>query len=77
MSETLYLGLFILIIGVFAVAFPRNREYLTRLINTEIAAFGLLLVFLSLSETIALVTFVAVNGISTFIFVRIIERRQG
>ncbi len=76
MNSEFYLGIVLILIGVCAVAFPRDRRYLTRLINLEISAFGLLLVLLSLNETIALVTFIAVNGISTFIFVRIIERRQ-
>ena len=68
------LGFLLLFIGVFAVAFPRDRRYLTRLIHIEIPAFGLFLVMLALDETIALVTFVAVNGVSAFVLMRVLER---
>ena len=44
MSPEFFAGLILLIIGTWVSAFPRDREYLTRLINLEIPAFGLLLV---------------------------------
>jgi energy-converting hydrogenase A subunit E len=75
MNPEFILGLAVLLIGVFAVAFPRDRTYLTRLINLEIPAFGLLLIMLSFDEMLALLTFIAVTGISTFVLVRILERR--
>jgi len=68
------LGFFLLFIGVCATAFPRDRRYLTRLIHVEMPAFGLLLIMLALDETVALATFVAVNAISVFVFMRVIER---
>ncbi|KQC03399.1 MAG: NiFe hydrogenase [Methanoculleus sp. SDB] len=75
MNAEFILGIALLAIGVLAVAFPRDRTYLTRLINLEIPAFGLLLIMLSFDEMLALLTFIAVTGISTFVLVRIIERR--
>jgi energy-converting hydrogenase A subunit E len=76
MNAEFILGLAILIIGVAAVGFPREKSYLTRLINLEIPAFGLLLIMLSFDETIALLTFIAVTAISTFVLVRALERRS-
>jgi energy-converting hydrogenase A subunit E len=70
------LGLIVLIIGVVAAAFPLKKTYLNRLINLEIPSFGLLLIMLSYDETLALLTFVAVTGISTFVLVRVLERRE-
>jgi energy-converting hydrogenase A subunit E len=69
------LGFLLLFIGVLAVAFPRDRRYLTRLLHIEIPTFGLLLIMLALDETLALVTFVAVNGVSVFVLMRVLERR--
>ncbi len=75
MSPEFYLGLVLLLIGTIASAFPRDRDYLTRLINLEIPAFGLLLVALSFDETLALFTFIAVSTITTFVLVLLIERK--
>lgn len=69
------LGIVLIIIGVLAVAFPRKKTVLTRIINLEIPSIGLLLVFLAFSEMLALLAFVAVNTISIFILVRVAERR--
>lgn len=76
MSPEFYAGLILLIIGTWVTAFPRDREYLTRLINLEIPAFGLLLVALSFDETLALLTFIAVSTLTTFVLVLLIERRS-
>jgi energy-converting hydrogenase A subunit E len=75
MSLEFYLGIAILVIGTAAAAFPRPKTYLTRLINLEIPAWGLLLIMLSFDEMLALLTFIAVTGISTFVIVRVVERR--
>jgi energy-converting hydrogenase A subunit E len=69
------LGLALLVIGTVAVAFPREKDYLTRLINLEIPGFGLLLVMLSYDEALALFTFAGVSVITTFVFVRVIEKK--
>lgn len=70
-----YLGLALIIIGALSVAFPGKKTYLVRIINLEIPAMGLLLVFLMFDETLALLTFIAVTAISTFVLVRVTERR--
>ncbi len=75
MNPEFFAGLILLIIGTWVTAFPRDREYLTRLINLEIPAFGLLLVALSFDETLALLTFIAVSTLTTFVLVLLIERR--
>jgi len=75
MSPEFFIGLILLTIGTWVSAFPRDREYLTRLINLEIPAFGLLLVALSFDETLALLTFIAVSTLTTFVLVLLIERR--
>lgn len=69
-------GLFILIAGTIAAAFPRPGNYTTRLINLEIPGFGLLLIMLSYNEALALFTFGAISVLSTFIFARVIQKRE-
>jgi energy-converting hydrogenase A subunit E len=70
------LGLAILVIGVLSVAFVRPKTYVARLINLEIPAWGLLLVMLAYDEALAILTFVAVTAISTFVIVRLMEWRD-
>ena len=70
------LGLLVLIIGALAAAFPRPKTYLSRIISLEIPAWGLLLIMLAYNETLALLTFIAVTAISTFVMVRVVERRM-
>ncbi|HJJ29780.1 MAG TPA: DUF2107 family protein [Methanocorpusculum sp.] len=69
-------GCILLLLGVLFTAFPREKTYLTRLINMEVAEFGLVFIMLTFSETLALVTFVAVNIVTTLIFVRVIEKKE-
>ncbi|MDI6866167.1 DUF2107 family protein [Methanoculleus sp.] len=76
MEATFILGLAILLIGVLAVAFVRPKTYVARLINLEIPGWGLLLVMLAYDETLALLTFIAVTAISTFVIVRLMEWRD-
>lgn len=76
MEATFILGLAILVIGVLAVAFVRPKTYIARLINLEIPAWGLLLVMLAYDEALALLTFVAVTAIGTFVIVRLMEWRD-
>jgi len=75
MAPEFVLGLAILVVGTIASALPRERTYLDRLINLEIPAWGLLLVMLSYDEALALFTFGGVSVLSTFIFVRVMEKR--
>jgi len=72
----LIVGLFILVAGTVAAAFPRPKNYMARLINLEIPAFGLLLIMLSYNEALALFTFGAISVLSTFIYVRVIQKRE-
>ncbi|EJG06948.1 MAG: DUF2107 family protein [Methanofollis liminatans] len=76
MESELILGLLVLIIGALAAAFPRPKTYLSRIISLEIPAWGLLLIMLAYNETLALLTFIAVTAISTFVMVRVVERRM-
>ncbi|WP_319379093.1 EhaE family protein [uncultured Methanocorpusculum sp.] len=70
-------GCILLLAGVIFTAYPRDKTYLTRLINMEVAEFGLVFIMLGFNETLALVTFVAVNVVTTLIFVRVIEKKEG
>ena len=76
MNPEFILGLGLILLGTVSAAWPSPKDYLTRLINLEIPAFGLLLVMLSYDEMLALLTFVAVTTISTFVFVRVIGKRE-
>jgi energy-converting hydrogenase A subunit E len=76
MAPEFVLGLALLLIGTVASAFPGRRDYLTRLIHLEIPAWGLLLVMLSYDEALALFTFGGVSALSTFIYVRVMQKRE-
>ena len=76
MNPELILGLILLTIGSIVSAFPRPKNYLIQLINLEIPCWGLLLVMLSYNESLALFTFGGVSALSTFIFVRVIEKKR-
>jgi energy-converting hydrogenase A subunit E len=68
-------GLFILVAGTIGAAFPRPGNYVTRLINLEIPASGLFLIMLSYNEALALLTFGSITVLSTFIYVRLLQKR--
>ncbi|MFA4848939.1 MAG: DUF2107 family protein [Methanoregula sp.] len=76
-SPEFVIGLVVLIVGTISVAFPRDKDYLTRLINLEIPGWGLLLVMLHYNEALALFTFAAMSVLSTYIFVRIMQKKEG
>ncbi|MDD1672094.1 MAG: EhaE family protein [Methanomicrobiales archaeon] len=76
MNPEFILGLILLLIGSAVSAFPRPKNYLIQLINLEIPGWGLLLVMLSYNEALALFTFGGVSALSTFILVRVIEKRR-
>jgi energy-converting hydrogenase A subunit E len=71
------IGLAVLLIGTIAAAFPRPKNYLVQLINLEIPGWGLLLILLSYDEALALLTFGAVSVLSTFIYVRVMQKKEG
>ncbi|HPH35098.1 MAG TPA: DUF2107 family protein [Methanoregulaceae archaeon] len=77
MNPEFVLGLTLILIGTIASAFPRPKTYLVQLINLEIPAWGLLLVMLSYNEALALLTFGGVSALSTFIYVRVIQKQEG
>jgi energy-converting hydrogenase A subunit E len=77
MGPEFVLGLALILIGTGASAFPRPKTYLVQLINLEIPAWGLLLVMLSYNEALALLTFGGVSALSTFIYARVIQKREG
>ena len=77
MGPEFVLGLFLILVGTVASAFPRPKTYLVQLINLEIPAWGLLLVMLSYNEALALLTFGGVSALSTFIYARVIQKREG
>jgi len=70
------IGLLVLLVGTAAAAFPRPKNYLNQLINLEIPCWGLLLVMLSYDEALALFTFGAVSVLSTFIYVRVMQKME-
>ncbi|MDO9540613.1 MAG: DUF2107 family protein [Methanocalculus sp.] len=75
MTPEFIIGLGLILLGTVSVAWSSPKDYLTRLINLEIPALGLLLVMLSFDEMLALMTFVAVATVSTFIYVRVIGKK--
>lgn len=77
MNPEFVLGLFLILAGTVSVAFPGRKDYITRLINLEIPAWGLLLLMLSYNEALALLTFGAVTALTVYIFVRVIQKREG
>jgi energy-converting hydrogenase A subunit E len=77
MGPEFVLGLALILVGTVASAFPRPKTYLVQLINLEIPAWGLLLVMLSYNEALALLTFGGVSALSTFIYARVIQKREG
>ncbi len=77
MTPEFILGLVLILAGTMASAFPRPKTYLVRLINLEIPAWGLLLVMLSYNEALALFTFGGVSALSTFIYVRVMQKKEG
>jgi energy-converting hydrogenase A subunit E len=77
MGPEFVLGFALILVGTVASAFPRPKTYLVQLINLEIPAWGLLLVMLSYNEALALLTFGGVSALSTFIYVRVIQKREG
>jgi energy-converting hydrogenase A subunit E len=77
MGPEFVLGLALILVGTIASGFPRPKTYLVQLINLEIPAWGLLLVMLSYNEALALLTFGGVSALSTFIYVRVIQKREG
>ncbi|ADC68984.1 (NiFe)-hydrogenase-3-type complex Eha, membrane protein EhaE [Methanocaldococcus sp. FS406-22] len=67
----LYIGYALLIIGALGtVVGPKVDNPLIRMLNVEVPAVGVALVFLTYDEALALMTFIAVNAVLSLILVR-------
>jgi len=77
MTPEFLIGLFLILAGTVGTAFPKPKTYLNRLINLEIPGIGILLVMLSYNEALALLTYGGVSALSVFIFVRVLQKREG
>ncbi|WP_292461213.1 EhaE family protein [Methanothermococcus sp.] len=74
---TTYIGYFLLIIGVIGAIFgPMTNDPLKRLLNIEVPSMGVALIFLAYNETLALMTYIAVNSVLMLVFVRAIIKNE-
>ncbi|XRO75339.1 EhaE family protein [Methanocaldococcus sp. 28A] len=74
----LYIGYTLLIIGTLgAVIGPKVDNPFIRMLNVEVPTIGVSLIFLAYDETLALMTFIAVNAILSLILVRVVILNAG
>lgn len=72
-----YTGVALLILGSLGTVFgPGVKDPIVRTLNTEIAAVGVSLIFLTYNHTIALLTYIAATTIITMILLRAIVRLE-
>lgn len=72
-----YTGVALVILGSLGTAMgPGVKDPIVRILNTEIAAVGVSLIFLTYNHTIALVTYIAATTIITMILLRAIVRLE-
>ena len=72
-----YTGVVLTILGSLGTAIgPGVRDPIVRTLNTEIAAVGVSLIFLTYNHTIALLTYIAATTIITMILLRAIVRLE-
>ena len=72
-----YTGCTLMILGSIATVMgPGVKDPIIRTLNTEVAAVGVSMVFLTYNHTIALLTFVASTLIITMILLRAIVRLE-
>jgi energy-converting hydrogenase A subunit E len=72
-----YTGVALVILGSLGTAIgPGVKDPIVRTLNTEIAAVGVSLIFLTYNHTIALVTYIAATTIITMILLRAIVRLE-
>ncbi|AXI24894.1 hypothetical protein CFE53_01440 [Methanofervidicoccus sp. A16] len=75
--STLYLGYFLLIFGTLGVVVgPNTKDPLVRLLNVEIPAVGVMLIFLAYNLTLALMTYITINALIALVFIRTIIRKE-
>ncbi len=72
-----YTGCALMILGSIATVIgPGVKDPIIRTLNTEVAAVGISMIFLTYNHTIALLTFVASTLIITMILLRAIVRLE-
>jgi energy-converting hydrogenase A subunit E len=72
-----YAGCILAVLGSLAtVAGPGVKDPIVRTFNTEIAAIGVSLIFLSYNHALALMTFVAATAVITLVLLRAITRLE-
>jgi len=72
-----YTGCILVIVGSIATVIgPGVKDPIIRIINTEIPAVGISMIFLTYNHTIALVTFIAATAIVTLVLLRAIVRLE-
>ncbi len=72
-----YTGCALVVIGSIAtVTGPGVKDPIVRILNTEIPAVGLSLIFLTYNHTIALLTYIAATTIITLILLRAVVRLE-
>ncbi|UTB32613.1 MAG: EhaE family protein [Methanobacterium sp. ERen5] len=72
-----YTGCILVIVGSIATVIgPGVKDPVVRIINTEIPAVGISMIFLTYNHTIALVTFIAATAIVTLILLRAVVRLE-
>ena len=72
-----YTGCALLILGsIGTVIGPGVKDPIVRVLNTEIVAVGVSMIFLTYNHTIALLTFIAATVIMTMILLRAVVRLE-
>jgi energy-converting hydrogenase A subunit E len=72
-----YSGCALVILGTIGTLIgPGVKDPLIRTLNTEVAAIGLSLIFLTYNHTIALLTFIGASVIMTMILLRAVARLE-
>lgn len=72
-----YTGVFLVIVGsIGTVVGPGVKDPLVRILNTEVPAIGVSMIFLTYNHTIALLTFIAATTIISMIFLRALVRLE-
>lgn len=72
-----YTGCALVVIGCIATVIgPGVKDPIVRVINTEIPAVGVSMIFLTYNDTIALVTYVAATVLITMVLLRAVVRLE-